>query len=85
MPEYVCNINSKNKNLFTTFFELGKAFDYIIEQLITEGGIEKSQAAQLMDDVKKIYIDKGKPGNFNVWEVEDDDGEIVRMYINEIL
>ena len=85
MPEFVCNINSKNKNLFATFFELSKAFDYIIEQLMAEGGIEKNQATALMEDVKKLYIEKGNPGNFSVWEVEDDDGEIVRMYINEIV
>jgi len=84
MPEFVCNIISKSKNQFTTFFELSKAFDYIIEELMAEGGVEKNQAKALMDDVKKVYTDKGQPGNFNVWEVEDDDGEIVRMYINEI-
>jgi hypothetical protein len=85
MPEFVCNIISAKKNIFTTFFDLEKAFEYIIEQLIVEGEMEKSQATALMGDVKKIYIDKGNPGNFNVWEIESDDGTIVRMYINEIL
>ena len=85
MPEYVCNINSTTKNLFSSFFDLDKAFDYIIDQLIIEGGIEKNNASSLMNNVMKVYIDKGKPCNFTVWEVEDDDGSIVKMYINEIL
>jgi hypothetical protein len=85
MPEFVCNISSPTKNLFTTFFDLDKAFDYIIEQLILEGDMEKGHATSLMTDVKKIYIDKGNPGNFNVWEVESQDGTLVRMFINEIL
>lgn len=85
MPEFVCNITSVTKNTFTTFFDLDKAFEYIIEQLMTEGDIEKSHASALMGNVKKVYIDKGNPGNFNVWEIESDDGIIVRMYINEIL
>ena len=85
MPEVVCNISSTTKNLFTTFFDLDKAFDYIIEQLIVEGDMEEIDATSLMDTVKKVYIDKCYPGNFNVWEVESDDGSIVRMYINEII
>jgi hypothetical protein len=85
MPEFVCNISSATKNLFTTFFDLDRAFDYIIEQLMAEGDMAKDHATSLMGDVKKIYIDKGNPGNFNVWEVESDDGTLVRMFINEIL
>ena len=81
--DYICDLVSGNKKTSTIFPNLDEAFKYIIEEFMKEGGFTLSEASSIMNDIKNLYIESGKQAEFNAWEVEDNRGEIVRMFINQ--
>ena len=84
MSVYACNLISPTKNIVERFSNLDEAFDYIIKELMIEAVMSKDEASEIINRVKIIYIDSGLPSDFNVWEVDNDYGELVKMYINKI-
>ena len=60
-----------------------KEIIYIVEEFMKEGGFTLREASSIMNDVKNLYLESGKCAEFNVWEVENNSGEIVQMYINQ--
>jgi len=81
--DYICSIISGNKKTSTILPNLDEAFKYIVEEFMKEGGFTLSEASSIMNDVKNLYLESGKCAEFNVWEVENNSGEIVQMYINQ--
>jgi len=85
MPQYCTTIISDTGHTGAVFPDIDQAFKHIIEELIKhEQDFTNAEATKLMDDVKNIYINNGKPVEFNVWEIETN-GSVVKMYINEII
>jgi hypothetical protein len=81
--DYICTIVSETKKTIVSFSNLDEAFRYIIEEFMKEGGFTPAEAGDIMNDVKKIYIESGKPADFGLWEVDNDNGELVKMLINK--
>ena len=86
MPGFQCFITRNGEKDSSIFFpDLETAFTHIRDELIKEGEISLDQVIPIIDNVKNTYLENEKPGNFNVWEVENDDGNIIRMFINEVI
>ena len=79
---FSCYLTSANTDTRKEFNDIDSAFDHIIKELMMEGDMTKLDATELIGTVRKIYVEAGYPVNFNVWEVENDNGELVRMFIN---
>jgi len=83
MPTFVCNVLSPSKDVSVSFSDLDSAFKNVVEELMKEAGMDEKTAVELIDRVKIVYVNANYPGNFNLWEVDNDEGELVRMYINK--
>jgi hypothetical protein len=81
--QFICTIVSENNKITASFPNLDDAFKYILEEFIKEGGFSLSEASVIMNDVKNLYIETGKQAEFNVWEVEDNSGKLVQMFIKQ--
>jgi len=81
--DYICTLVSETKKNIASFPNLDEAFKYITEEFMKEGGFTPAEADDIMNDVKKIYIESGKPADFGLWEVDNDNGELVKMLINQ--
>ena len=75
---------SQTRDVVKTFPDIDSAFVHISDVLMKEGDVTKDEIGGIIDPVKDIYIKNGHPGNFNVWEIENDNGELLRMFINEV-
>lgn len=86
MPGFQCFITRNGeKGSSVLFADLETAFVHIRDELIKEGEISLDQVLPIVENVKNVYLESEKPGNFNVWEVENDNGDMVRMFINEVM